>query len=123
MALASPHFDRRQSGCPYTTPVVYTTDGDRLVVIASKGGAPSNPDWYYYNLVAHPTATVELPKERFQAKVIIATGAERERLFNHQAKEMPQFAEYQKKTTRRIPVIVLERIQAGRTRAGGRAIP
>ncbi len=98
-----------KSGRPYTTPVVYTTDGDRLVVIAFKGGAPSNPDWYY-NLVAHPLATVELPKERFQAKVIITTGAERERLFNHQAEEMPQFAEYQKKTSRRIPVIVLERI-------------
>ena len=67
-------------------------------------------------------ATVELPKERFEAKVIITTGAEREQL-NHQAEEMPQFAEYQKKTARRIPVIVLERILAGRTRPGGRAIP
>jgi F420H(2)-dependent quinone reductase len=54
---------------------------------------------------------VELPNERFQATVVITTGAERERLFNHQAEEMPQFAEYQEKTTRRIPVIALERIR------------
>lgn len=97
-----------KSGRPYTTPVVYTKDGDRFVVIASKGGAPTNPDWYH-NLVAHPTATVELPNERFQVRAIVTTGAERARLFNHQAEEMPQFAEYQKKTARQIPVIVLQR--------------
>jgi deazaflavin-dependent oxidoreductase (nitroreductase family) len=92
----------------YTTPLVYTKDGNRLVIIASKGGAPTNPDWYH-NLVAHPMATVELPGERFQAKAVVTTGAERDRLFNQQAEQMPNFAEYQRNTTRKIPVIVLER--------------
>jgi len=97
-----------KSGRAYTTPLVYTKDGHRLVIIASKGGAPTNPDWYH-NLVAHPTATVELPGERFQAKAVVTAGAERDRLFNQQAEQMPNFAEYQKNSTRRIPVIVLER--------------
>ncbi len=97
-----------KSGHAYTTPLVYTKDGNRLVIIASKGGAPTNPDWYH-NLVAHSMATVELPGERFQAKAVVTTGAERDRLFNQQAEQMPNFAEYQKNTTRKIPVIVLER--------------
>lgn len=94
---------------PYTTPVVYTEDRGRIVIIASKGGAPTNPDWYH-NLMAHPEVTVELPNERFKARAVVTTGAERDRLFNQQAEQMPNFAEYQRKTTRRIPVIVLERI-------------
>ncbi len=98
-----------KSGRPYTTPLVYTKDGDRIVIIASKGGAPTNPDWYH-NLVAHPTATIEFPHERFQVKARVTSGAERERLFNQQAEQMPNFAEYQRKTTRQIPVFVLERI-------------
>jgi deazaflavin-dependent oxidoreductase (nitroreductase family) len=97
-----------KSGRAYTTPLVYTKDEERLVIIASKGGAPTNPDWYH-NLVAHPTATVELPGERFQAKAVVTIGAERDRLFNQQAEQMPNFAEYQRNTTRKIPVIVLER--------------
>jgi deazaflavin-dependent oxidoreductase (nitroreductase family) len=97
-----------KSGRAYTTPLVYTKDGARLVIIASKGGAPTNPDWYH-NLVAHPAATVELPGERFQAKAVVTAGAERDRLFNQQAEQMPNFAEYQRNTTRKIPVIVLER--------------
>jgi deazaflavin-dependent oxidoreductase (nitroreductase family) len=97
-----------KSGRAYTTPLVFTKDGNRLVIIASKGGAPTNPDWYH-NLVAHPMATVELPGERFQAKAVVTSGAERDRLFNQQAEQMPNFAEYQRNTTRKIPVIVLER--------------
>lgn len=98
-----------KSGRAYTTPLVYTKDKDRLVVIASKGGAPTNPDWYH-NLVAHPAATIELGSERFQVKAIVTTGEERERLFKRQAEQMPNFAEYQKNTSRKIPVIALERI-------------
>lgn len=97
-----------KSGQSRTTPLVYTTDGDRIVIIASKAGAPTNPDWYH-NLVAHPTATVEMGAEKFQTRATVAEGAERERLYNHQAEQMPGFAEYQKKTTRQIPVVVLER--------------
>ncbi len=98
-----------KSGRSYTTPLAYTRDGDRLVVIASKAGAPTNPDWYH-NLRAHPTATVELGSERFQAKAVVTAGEERDRLFKAQASRLPVFADYQKKTTRQIPVIALERI-------------
>jgi deazaflavin-dependent oxidoreductase (nitroreductase family) len=98
-----------KSGKQHTTPLVYTTDGDNLVIIASKGGAPTNPAWYH-NLVANPVVTVELPGETFQARTRIAEGAEREQLYDAQASLMPAFAEYQQKTTRQIPVIVLERL-------------
>lgn len=100
----------RKSGAPRTMPLVYSTDGDRLVVIASKGGAPTNPDWYY-NLVANPEVTVELGAETFQARATVAEGAERERLYDQQAATMPAFAEYKQKTTREIPVVVLERVR------------
>lgn len=98
-----------KSGQQRTTPLVYTTDGDNLVIIASKGGAPTNPAWYH-NIVANPTVTVELPGETYQARARVAEGAERERLYNAQAALMPAFAEYQEKTSRQIPVIVLERL-------------
>ena len=98
-----------RSGQPRTSPLVYTTDGDRLVIVASKGGAPTNPDWYH-NLVRHPDVTVELGRERFRARATIAQGAERDRLFNQHAAQMPAFAEYQTRTARRIPVVVLERL-------------
>lgn len=93
---------------PHTTPVAYSTDGDHLVIVASKGGAPTNPDWYH-NLRANPMVTVELGTERFQARASIATGAERERLFAQHVALMPGFATYQRNTTRQIPVVVLER--------------
>lgn len=98
-----------KSGQPRISPLVYTADGDTLVVIASKGGAPTNPDWFY-NLVANPVVTVERGTEQFQARATIPEGAERDRLFNQAAAHMPGFAEYQRKTTRTIPVVVLERI-------------
>jgi deazaflavin-dependent oxidoreductase (nitroreductase family) len=88
--------------------VAYTKDGDRLVIIASKGGAPTNPDWYY-NLLAHPDVTVELGKESFQARASIPERAERDRLFDQMAAQMPGFADYQRNTKRVIPVVVLER--------------
>lgn len=97
-----------RSGRPFTTPLVYSTDGDRLVVIASKGGAPTSPDWYH-NVVAHPKVTIELPGERFEATASIAQGAERDRLYQAQAALMPNFADYERNTTRVIPVVVLER--------------
>ena len=97
-----------KSGQPRLIPLVYTTDGERLVVIASKGGAPTNPDWFR-NLVANPTVTVEVGSETFQARASVAASPERERLYDQQAALMPGFAEYQRKTTRQIPVVVLER--------------
>jgi deazaflavin-dependent oxidoreductase (nitroreductase family) len=98
-----------KSGQPRTNPVAYSTDGDRLIIVASKGGAPTNPDWYF-NLVAHPTVTVEQGTERFQANATLAEGDERARLYAHHAELMPGFADYQEKTTRKIPVIILERV-------------
>jgi len=98
-----------KSGKPFTTPLVYTKDGDRIVIIASKGGFPTNPAWFH-NLKAHPTVTLEVGKEKFQAKATITKDPERQRLFDAQAKVMPNFNEYQKNTTRQIPVIVLERM-------------
>lgn len=94
------------SGKEYTCPLVYTRDGDRLVIIASKGGAPDNPQWFH-NLVANPDVTVEVGTERYAARATVAEGAERERLYAAQAAVMPFFNDYAQKTTREIPVIVL----------------
>jgi deazaflavin-dependent oxidoreductase (nitroreductase family) len=98
-----------KSGKPRVTPLIYTTDGDRLVIIASKGGAPTNPDWYH-NLVANPVATVELGTEKFQVRANVANPADRDCLYAKMVEKWPGFAEYEKKTTRKIPVFVLERV-------------
>lgn len=98
-----------KSGQPRTAPLVYTTDGDNIVVIASKGGAPTNPDWFH-NLLANPVATVEVGTERYEAHARVTSGDERTRLYDAQATLMPGFAEYQRNTTREIPVVVLERV-------------
>jgi deazaflavin-dependent oxidoreductase (nitroreductase family) len=100
-----------KSGQARTTPLVHTRDGDRIVVIASKGGAPTNPAWYH-NLVANPSVTVELGTEKFPARATVVTGPDRDRLYAAQAAMMPAFAEYQTRTTRQIPVIALERLPA-----------
>ncbi len=92
------------------TPVAYSMDGDRLVVIASKGGAPANPGWYH-NIAANPLVTVELGNEQFQAHATIPAEPERTRLYNQMATANPNFVEYQRKTTRIIPVIVLKRLK------------
>ena len=97
-----------RSGRPFTTPLNYSVDGDRLVVIASKGGSPSHPDWYH-NLVANPEVTVEDGTERYQARAATAAGAERERLVKLLAAEMPFFADHERKAGRRLPIVVLER--------------
>jgi deazaflavin-dependent oxidoreductase (nitroreductase family) len=98
-----------KSGRTITKPLVYTMDGNRIVVIASFAGAPNNPAWYN-NLIANPVATVELGSERFRVRAAVTAGEERQRLFDRQAKQMPIFAEYQQKTKRQIPVLVLTRI-------------
>ncbi len=99
-----------KSGQTRVNPLAFTRDGDRYVVIASKGGYPTNPDWYH-NLVAHPEVVVEVDRMRFAARAIVTEGSERQRLFDAQAAIMPNFAEYQTRTTRPIPVIVLDPIQ------------
>ncbi len=95
---------------PRINPVVYILDGDRFVIFASKAGAPDNPDWYY-NLVAQPLVILEVGTEKFQARATVLAEPERTRLYDQMAAERPTFAEYQLKTTRRIPVIVLTRVE------------
>ena len=102
------HTTGAKSKAERINPVAYTTDGDRLVIIASKGGAPTHPDWYH-NVVGNPHVTIEVGTEKFQARAAIATEPERTRLYDQMAAVMPGFAEYQRKTTRRIPVLVLTR--------------
>ncbi|TMK27071.1 MAG: nitroreductase family deazaflavin-dependent oxidoreductase [Actinobacteria bacterium] len=97
-----------KSGERRTTPVMYLPDGERMVVFASKGGAPTNPAWYH-NLLAHPAATVEVGPETVDVNAVVTSGEDRERLFNRQAELYPQFADYARKTTREIPVVALER--------------
>ena len=99
-----------KSGKVHTTPLVYSLDGDRFVIIASKAGAPTNPAWYH-NLIAHPEVTVEVGAERFTARAVEVRGTERDRLFDAQARLMPQFNEYKKNTPRTIPVFTLERVR------------
>ena len=87
-------------------PVAYVKDGDRFVVIASKGGAPTHPSWYY-NVVANPELTIEVGTEIFQAHAAVAEEPDRTRLYNKMVEMMPGFDDYRQKTTRVIPVIVL----------------
>jgi deazaflavin-dependent oxidoreductase (nitroreductase family) len=104
------HTTGAKSGQSRTNPMVYVADGDRLVVIASKGGDDKNPDWYY-NLLAHPAVTVELGDEKFQARATPVTEEpERSRLYAKMVEHRSGFAEYEKKTKRKIPAIVLERV-------------
>jgi len=97
-----------KSGAQRTHPMMYLADGPRLVVFATKAGAPTNPDWYH-NLVAHPEATVEVGTDRFAVTAQVLSGAERDELYERQAALYPGFGEYQAKTSRTIPVIALER--------------
>jgi deazaflavin-dependent oxidoreductase (nitroreductase family) len=99
-----------KSGLTRVNPLLYSSDGDRFIVLASKGGSATHPDWYH-NLVAHPDVIVEVGSERFSARASVAQGQERERLFNQHAALMPYFAGFQRKTKRQIPVIVLARIR------------
>ncbi|MFH8346653.1 nitroreductase family deazaflavin-dependent oxidoreductase [Streptomyces sp. NPDC018045] len=98
-----------KTGLPRTTPAVYLPDGeDRLAVFASNGGSPTAPAWYH-NLTAHPVATVEAGTRTYRARATEAAGADRERLWARQVAADPQFAAFQERAGRRIPVLVLTR--------------
>ncbi len=98
-----------KSGRTLTSPLVYTTDGDDMVVIASKAGAPEHPNWYH-NLVANPDVTVEVGTESYEATAILLEGDERDRVYDAQAAQMPMFAEYATSAAPRvIPVFRLVR--------------
>ncbi len=116
--LTHPYGDRillltakgAKSGHEITVPLAYHMDDGRYVVAASKGGSPQHPGWYH-NLVAHPDVTVEVGTEKFRARAIpYARGLERDRLYADHAKPMPGFLDYEKKTKRIIPAVVLERV-------------
>jgi deazaflavin-dependent oxidoreductase (nitroreductase family) len=100
-----------KSGEERSTPLVYSWDAGHHVIIASKGGAPTHPSWYH-NLTAHPIVTVETGKEKFQARARVVDGDDYERLYKQHADINPGFCDYRKKTSRKIPVIVLERIDS-----------
>jgi deazaflavin-dependent oxidoreductase (nitroreductase family) len=97
-----------RSGQPRVSPLTYTTDGDRWVLIASKAGADHHPAWYH-NIVAHPEVTLEVGRERFAARAEVVTGDERERLFAERIAVMPRFGRYRELTDREIPVVVISR--------------
>jgi deazaflavin-dependent oxidoreductase (nitroreductase family) len=98
-----------RSGQPHTTPMTYVIDGDRVLVIASNAGAVRHPDWYR-NLVANPEVTVELPDETFQTRAVVAEGEEYDRLWAQIVAQMPFFNDHQAKISRKIPVVILERM-------------
>jgi deazaflavin-dependent oxidoreductase (nitroreductase family) len=98
----------RRSGEERTTPLIHREDGDRWVVIASKGGAPEHPSWFT-NLEAHPEATIQVKSERIPVRASVAQGDERLRLWKAMTDVWPAYDQYQRKTDREIPVVVLER--------------
>ena len=98
----------RSSGEPRTTPLIHRTDGDRWVVVASKGGAPANPSWYE-NLLADPEATIEVLAETIPVVASTAQGEERARLWSLMAEVWPAYDDYQARTEREIPVVILTR--------------
>jgi deazaflavin-dependent oxidoreductase (nitroreductase family) len=100
------HHVGAKSGKDRVNPLAYNRDGDRYVIFASKAGAPTNPDWYH-NLKAHPNVSIEVGTDTIDVAAAEATGEERDRLFSAQVERSPGFAEYQAKTDRVIPVIVL----------------
>jgi deazaflavin-dependent oxidoreductase (nitroreductase family) len=102
------HHTGARTGAVRVNPLAYQTDGDRFVVFASKGGAPTNPDWYH-NLRANPEATVEVGTETISVRARVTEGEERERLWSRTKEAIPGFAAYEERTPRQIPVIVLER--------------
>jgi deazaflavin-dependent oxidoreductase (nitroreductase family) len=102
------HTTGAKSGKERVNPLMYRSDGDRIVIVASKAGAPTHPDWSH-NLRADPAASVELGTEVIQVTARVAEGDERERLWSAQKADFPGFAEYEAATSREIPVVVLDR--------------
>ena len=98
----------RRSGEQRTTPLIHRVDGGRYVVVASKGGAPENPAWFE-NLMAEPAVTLQVLDEVFGARASVAEGAERERLWGLMSEVWPAYDEYQQRTERQIPLVVLQR--------------
>lgn len=103
------HTKGAKSKTERVNPVAYVPDEGRYVVIASKGGSPTHPDWYY-NILANPQLVIEVGTEKFEVHATVSEEPERTRLYEKMIEMMPGFAEYRRKTTRQIPVIVLTKI-------------
>ena len=103
------HTKGAKSGKEALNPLVTFEDGDRLVVVASKGGASSHPDWYF-NLLAHPVVGVEYGTEEFQARATVTSEPERTELYEKMESKLAAFSEYKEKAGRVIPVITLSRL-------------
>lgn len=102
------HTRGARSGQERVNPMMYRRVGDDLAVFASKAGAPTNPDWYH-NLVANPSVTAEIGDQSLPFTARVAGDDERERIWSAQKADYPGFADYEKNTTRQIPVVILER--------------
>jgi len=102
------HHKGAKTGRERVNPVMYRPVGDALAIFGSKGGAPTNPDWYY-NLLAHPQTVVEVGTETIPVVAHVADDAERAPIWEAHKLDNPAFADYEKKTSRQIPVVILER--------------
>jgi deazaflavin-dependent oxidoreductase (nitroreductase family) len=101
----------RKSGKPHILPLIYGKSEKGYVIVASKGGAPSHPDWYF-NLTAHPEVTVQVGAKRFKGRARTTTGAERSTLWEQMVGIYPPYEDYQKRTKREIPIVILEPLEA-----------
>ena len=104
------HTVGAKSGQPRVNPMMYRRVGDNLAVFASKAGAPTNPDWYH-NLVAHPQVSAEIGAETVEFTARVAQDAERDGIWADHKRDYPGFADYETKTTRKIPVVILEPVR------------
>jgi deazaflavin-dependent oxidoreductase (nitroreductase family) len=103
------HHTGAKSGVERVNPMMYQRVGADLAVFASKAGAPTNPDWYH-NLVANPRAKVEVGSDTLDVESRVAEGDERDRIWEKQKADYPGFADYERQTTRAIPVVILKTI-------------
>ena len=103
------HHKGARTGTERVNPLVYQPVGESFAVFASKAGAPTNPDWYH-NLIANPEATVEVGEGTVRVRARITEGEERERIWTKQKRDRPNFADYEKQTSRQIPVVILQRL-------------
>jgi deazaflavin-dependent oxidoreductase (nitroreductase family) len=103
------HHRGARTGTERVNPLAYQELDGRYAVFASRGGAPRNPDWYH-NLIANPDVTIEVGDETVDARARVAQGEERERIWEEQKRRTPGFADYERKTSRVIPVVILERV-------------
>ena len=103
------HHEGARTGIERVNPLVYQPVGEGFAVFASNAGAPTNPDWYH-NLIANPEATVEVGEDTVRVRARIPEGEERERIWTKQKQDRLNFGDYEKQTSRQIPVVILERI-------------